>query len=559
LNVHLRRTFYIFAAGFVALAGVLVYWQVYAQESLANNPANNLQTRKDISSPRGLVLAGDGETELAKSDPRETDAGTVYDRSYPEGALYSNIVGYWSTKYDKTGIEAGENSTLSGSAGEPETIDELLNQMSGGPQPGNNVVLTIDPELQRIAYDGLAASNTGRGAAVALNPKNGEILALATYPSYDPNNIDDNFPELRDAPDSPLINRATQGLYPPGSTFKVITAAAALEDGMKPDREFFDNGKYETPGYTVRNYKNEDHGEVTFTRALVISINAVFAEIAVDIVGAEKLVDTAQQFGYGDEYEDFPLPVSPSDLGPPVSEWLPGYTAQAAFGQGAVVSNVFEMGLVAATVANDGEMMEPRIVSEIRSPDGVLIDKSAPSVRENVLPGETANELGNMMEAVVNDGGLVQAQLGDTKVAGKTGTAEAPPDFPHSWWITYAPAADPEIAVAVMIENGAEIDEEGNADTPAIPIATDIMAAHLDVEPGPVPQPTTSPASQRPPTQQPAQPPSNPLRESQQQQPAPFQPPAQQQPAQPSQTPGRQPVQPPGQQPVQPPVQNPGG
>ncbi len=548
MNAHLRRTFYIFAAGFVALAGVLVYWQVYAQESLANNPANNLQTRKDISSPRGLILAGDGETVLAKSDPRESETGTVYDRSYPEGALYSNIVGYWSTKYDKTGIEAGENSTLSGSAGEPETIDELLNQMSGGPQPGNNVVLTIDPELQRIAYDGLAASNTKRGAAVAINPKNGEILALATYPSYDPNDIDDNFPELRDAPDSPLLNRATQGLYPPGSTFKVITAAAALEDGIEPDREFFDDGTFETPGYTVRNYKGEDHGEVTFTRALVISINAIFAEIAVDIVGPQKLVDVAQQFGYGDEYEDFPLPVSPSDLGPPVSEWLPGYTAQAAFGQGAVVSNVFEMGLVAATIANAGEMMEPRIVDEIRSPDGVLIDKSGQSVKEEVLPDETANELGNMMEAVVNEGGLVQAQLGDTKVAGKTGTAEAPPDFPHSWWMTYAPADDPEIAVAVMIENGATIDDEGNADTPAIPIATDIMAAHLDVEPGPVPQPTAPLASQRPPTQQPAQPPSNPLQESQQ--PQSFQPPAQQ-PA--------QPAQPPGQQPVQPPVQNPGG
>lgn len=543
MNAHLRRTFYIFAVGFVVLAGVLVYWQVYAQESLADNPANNLQTRKDISVPRGLILAGDGETVLAESNPRETPSGTVYDRSYPQGAPYSNIVGYWSTKYDKTGIEAGENSTLSGNAGEPETIDELLNQMAGGPQPGNNVVLTIRPELQRAAYEGLAASNTGQGAAVALNPKTGEVLALVTHPSYDPNNIDETFPELAEAQNSPLLNRATQGLYPPGSTFKVITAAAALEDGMEPDREFFDDGTYETPGYTVRNYKNEDHGEVTFTRALVLSINAVFAEIAVEIVGAQPLANMAQEFGYEDEYEDFPLPVSASDLGPPASEWLPGYTAQVAFGQGAVVSNAFEMALVAATVANDGEMMKPRIVSEIRSPDGVLIDKSGPSVREEVLSEESANELGDMMEAVVYEGGLVQAQLGETRVAGKTGTAEAPPDFPHSWWITYAPADDPEIAVAVMVENGAEIDEEGNAATPAIPIATNIMAAHLDVEPAPAPQPTPQPAPQRPPGMQPAQPPAQP-----------FQPPQQT----PFQQPGQQPVRP-GQQPVQPPVQNPGG
>ncbi|CAN5777820.1 penicillin-binding protein 2 [soil metagenome] len=547
MNAHLRRTFYIFAMGFVTLAGVLVYWQVYAQEALANNPANNLQTRKDISSPRGLVLAGDGETVLARSDPRESSTGTIYDRSYPEGALYSNIVGYWSTKYDKTGIEAGENTTLSGNAGQPETIDELLNQMSGGPQPGNNVVLTIDPELQRIAYEGLAASNTGRGGAVALDPKTGEVLALATYPSYDPNNIDDNFPKLKDAPDSPLLNRPTQGLYPPGSTFKTITAAAALEDGMDPDREFFDDGTYETPGYTVRNYKNEKHGKVTFTRALVISINAIFAKIAVDIVGAEKVADMAEKFGYGDKYEDFPLPVSKSDLGPPASEWLPGYTAQVAFGQGAVVSNAFEMALVAATVANEGEMMQPRIVSEIRSPDGVLIDKTTRSVRENVLSQDSANKLGDMMEAVVSEGGLVQAQLGETKVAGKTGTAEAPPNSPHSWWITYAPAEDPEIAVAVMIENGAEIDAEGNADTPAIPIATSIMAAYLDVEAGPAPQPVSPPAQQQPPGRQTVQPPNQPFQRPQQ---APFQPPAQQQP---------QPSQQPGQRPAQPPVQNTGG
>lgn len=544
MNAHLRRTFYIFAMGFIALAGVLVYWQVYAQESLANNPANNLQTRKDISSPRGLILAGDGETVLAQSDPRETETGTVYNRSYPEGELFSNIVGYWSIKYDKTGIEAGENDTLSGNAGDPETIDELLNQMSGGPQPGNNVVLTVDPELQRVAYEGLAESNTGRGAAVALNPKNGEILALATYPSYDPNNIDENFPELQEAPDSPLLSRATQGLYPPGSTFKTITAAAALEDGVESDREFFDNGRYETPGYTVRNYKNEDHGEVTFTRSFVLSVNAIFAEVGVELVGPENLVEMAQRFGFGDDYEEFPLPVSASDLGPPVSEWLPGYTAQAAFGQGAVVSNVFEMGLVAATVANKGEMMEPRIVSEIRSPDGVLIDESSPSVRENVMPEESANDLGNMMEAVVNDGGLVQAQLGETKVAGKTGTAEAPPDYPHSWWITYAPAEDPEIAVAVMVENGAEIDEEGNADTPAIPIAAEIMAAHLDVEQAPAPQPAPDPAPQT------AQPPFRPFQSPQQQNPQQQQTPSPS-PAQPSQAPG--------QQSDQPPVQNQGG
>ena len=484
MNTHLRRTFYLFAAGFVALIGVLAYWQVYAAESLANNPNNAFQTQRDQQAPRGLILARDGETVLAESrEETRTNAAdqeeTVYERAYPQGAPFANITGYWSTRYGASGLEVLRNTELSGS-GDPETVDELLNQMSGGPQPGNNLRLTIDPELQRAAYEGLAATDTGRGSAVALNPQTGEILALASYPSFDPNNIDDAFPELSEDPDAPLINRATQALYPPGSTFKTITAAAALEAGVNPQREFFDSGRYETPGYAVTNYKGRDYGEVTFTRSLVLSINAIFAEIGVEIVGAQRLADLAREFGYGDEYTDFALPVKPSSLGIPVSRWAPGYTAQISFGQGQNLSNVFEMALVAGTVANDGAMMEPRLVEEVRSPDGVILDDPAPTVRREVLPEQTANELTEMMEAVVTEGGLTQAQIPGVQVAGKTGTAEAPPGDPHSWWITFAPADDPQIAVAVMVENGGALDEEGNASTPAIPIATDIMRAYLD-------------------------------------------------------------------------------
>ncbi len=482
MNAHLRRTFYLFAMGFVALVGILAYWQVYAQESLANNPANNLQARQDISAPRGMILAGDGETVLAESQPRETGSGTVYDRVYPQGPLYSNVVGYWSVQYDKTGIEAGENSQLSSRSGDPATLDELINQMRGGPEAGNNIELTLDPELQRVAYESIAASNTGRGSAVALNPKTGEILALVSYPSYDPNNIDERFEEIQNDPNEPLLNRATQGLYPPGSTFKVITAAAALEDGIEPSREFFDSGTYELPGYTVTNYRNRDYGEVTFTQALVFSINAIFARIGVEILGPQKLADMAQAFGYGDAYEDFPLSVSPSDLGAPPSEWTEGTTAQVAFGQGPVVSNVFQMALVAAGVANGGEIMQPRLVKEVRSPDGVILDRSAASVRTEALPEDTANELSRMMRQVVYEGNLTQAQIPGVEVAGKTGTAQNSSGDPHSWWISFAPVGDPEIAVAVMIENGGELDVVGNADTPAIPVATNIIRAHLDGE-----------------------------------------------------------------------------
>ena len=472
MNAHVRRAFYLFVAGFVALVGMLAYWQVYARESLANNPENGLQTQRAISAPRGLILAGDGETVLARSVGHESESGTVYDRVYPQGELFSNVVGYWSTKYGATGIEIGENSELSGTA-EPATLDELINQISGGPQPGNNVVLTLDPELQRIAYEGLASSDTGRGAVVAVNPNNGEILAMASYPSFDPNTIDRTFPELERDPNSPLINRAIQSLYPPGSTFKVITAAAALEAGVSPSRTFFDDGTYELPGYTVHNFQGREYGKVTFTQALVYSINAIFARIGVEIVGAQALAQMAYDFGFDDSYEGFSLPVAASNLGSLPSEWTQGTTAQTAFGQGQVSANAFEMALVAAAIANDGKMMEPRIVREIRSPDGIILDRPTPSVRHEPLPPETARTLNGMMQKVVTEGELTVAEIPGVEVAGKTGTAEAPPGAPHSWWIAFAPADDPEIAVCAMVENG------GRGDQAALPIADQVMEAYL--------------------------------------------------------------------------------
>jgi penicillin-binding protein A len=475
MNTHLRRSFYLFVAGFVGLVVMLAYWQVYSREALANNPENGFQTQRSISSPRGLILAGDGETVLAKSVKRPTPRGPVYDRVYPLGEPFSNVVGYWSTRYGATGIEIGNNSDLSSIAGEPETLDDLINRATGGPQPGNNVVLTIDPELQELAYQELSASSTGRGSVVALNPQTGEILAMATSPSFDPNNIDENYPDLANADDAPLVDRATQSLYPPGSVFKVITAAAALEAGVSPGEEFFDSGAYELPGYTVHNFQGKDYGEVTFTRALAYSINVVFAKIAVTIVGAEPLTEMALNFGFGDPYDDFPIPVSGSSVNSlPPDQWTTGTLAQTAFGQGEVQTNSFEMALVAAAIANDGKMVEPRIVREVRSPDGIILDKPTPSISRRALPADTAATLNEMMQQVIIQGGLTEAEIEGVKVAGKTGTAESGNGLPHSWWITFAPADDPEIAMCVMIENG------GRADRGALPVAARLMRAYLE-------------------------------------------------------------------------------
>ena len=490
MNTQLRRTFYLFSVGFVLLVGVMAYWQVYAREDLTNHPSNGLQSRRSQETPRGLIFAGDGETVLARS---EEVGGNEYERVYPEGEIFANVVGYWSNRFGASGIEIGQNDNLSGT-GDPETLDELLNQFSGGPETGNNVTLTLDPELQREAYNQLAQSNTGRGAVAAFDPKTGETLALATYPSYDPNVVvEEGFEGISAQPDQPLLDRATQGTYPPGSTFKVITAAAALEAGVRPTDKFNDDGTYETPGYSFGNYRNKKYGEVTFAEALVFSINTVFAQIAVDRVGPEKLAAMAREFGFGEYYEDYPLYVEPSDLGLPPEEWAQGNTAPISFGQDRVLSNVFEMGLVAAAIANDGDMMQPRLVREVRSSDGIILDRPTPRALNEVIPGGTAGTLNGMMQGVVEDGELLAAQIQGTKVAGKTGTAENPQGQPHSWFISFAPADDPEIAIAVMVENGGIIGEDGAAETPALTIAGNLMRTYLD-RPAPAP-PSSQPVN----------------------------------------------------------------
>jgi len=503
LNTQLRRTFYLFVAGFVALVGVLAYWQVYARESLANDPSNSLQSRRVQEVPRGLVLAGDGETELARSEQGEDGN---YDRLYPEGPLYAGVTGYWSSRYGASGIEIGQNNNLSGN-GEPETLDELLNQVSGGPMAGNDIELTLDPELQRLAYDSIANSSTGRGSAVALNPKNGEILSLVSYPSYDPNNIDENFEELAQDPDNPLLNRATQGLYPPGSTFKVITAAAALEAGVKPSDRYTDNGTYETPGYTVYNYRAREYGRQTFEEAFGNSVNTIFARIGNEDVGAEALARTATDFGFYDPYEDFPLPIAPSFFNPPPEQWDQGNIAQSSFGQQTVSSTVFEMALVAGAVANGGTLMEPRLVREVRSPDGAILDKPTPRSRSEVMDEDTASTLNDLMQEAVTQ---VEkgADIPGVKVAGKTGTAEAGGDQLHSWFISFAPADDPEIAVAVLVENG----QEGYKQ--ALPIARRMIEGYLRSQgelPNEPPSPPPAPQQneQTAPDNQPAQPKTN--------------------------------------------------
>ena len=472
MNAQVRHSFYLFVVGFAALVGVLAYWQVYAQKALAENPNNGLQTKRNVQSPRGVILAGDGNTVLARSEKQKDGS---YKRVYPEGSLYADVIGYWSQKYGATGIELGENSNLSATK-QPETLDQLINQFTGGPQAGNNITLTLDPKLQKVARDQIAQSKTGRGSVVALDPKTGRILALVSYPSYDPNNIDERFKQIRNDPNQPLLNRATQGLYTPGSVMKTVTAAAALKSGVKTSDKYFDSGSYQAaPGaYRITNYGGYRYGQVTFAEAYAKSLNVIFAKVAVQTIHAQALYDMARAFGFGDSYKDFPLPVTPSDMGPPPAEWDGNYLAAAAFGQAQVQTNSFEMAMMTAAIANDGVMMEPQLVKEVRSSDGVILDRPATSERGRVIDEKTAKTLTDMMHMVVTDKGTApMGAIKGVEVAAKTGTAEVPGGAPNSWYIAFAPDKDPKIAIATLIENG------GDGEKVALPATKKIMEEYL--------------------------------------------------------------------------------
>jgi peptidoglycan glycosyltransferase len=322
---------------------------------------------------------------------------------------------------------------------------------------------------------------------------------------------------------------------------------------VKPSDKFKDNGSYETPGYTVRNYKGEVFGEQTFEQALANSVNTIFAKIGNENVGAQALSQMAEDFGFYDTYEDFPLPVTPSTFNPPPDQWDQGNIAQSSFGQQTVSGTVFEMANVAAAVANGGTMMQPRLVREVRSPDGAIIDKPTSRVHSRVIDEQTASTLNDMMQKAVTEV-EVGAEIPGVKVAGKTGTAEAQGDEIHSWFISFAPADDPQIAVAVIVENG----QEGYKQ--AVPIARRLMEAYLKKEdklPNEATIPQPQQGSQQNETTQPSAQPARPQNGGSFQ--LPFQNPFQSPNQAPGQPPGQVPNQNPSQPPGQPPNQRPGG
>ena len=487
MNAQISRLALAGLALIVALIVGTTYWQAWASAGLADRQDNAIQRVAQFTIKRGKIYAGDGRTLLATNVRKRVDGRTLYFRRYPHGTLAPQVVGYSTQSRSQAGLERSYNDYLTGANSNLSTVfHTALDRLKGVTVTGNDLYTTIDPRAQRLANQLIAGKCA---AVVALEPSTGKVFVLASTPTYNLNLVEKHFSRIARGtsacrPNTPLFDRATQGLYAPGSTFKVVTASAALDTGkFTPDSTFFDPGYCVEYGKKVFNAGNpetgpEAFGTVSMTTALEHSINAVFCKIGMAL-GAKPIVDYMRRYGF---YSVPPLE-TPLDeraasgrykghhLDRATSDADPG---RLAFGQERLLVTPFQMAMVAAAIANHGVVMRPHVVDKILSPSGgVLARRHAEKLGRAIKP-ETASELTTMMEAVVTGGTGTAAQIPGIRVAGKTGTAETGvPNRYNAWFIAFAPADHPRVAVAVVVENG------GFGGRSAAPIAKAIMQAIL--------------------------------------------------------------------------------
>jgi len=453
VNRAISRMFLVGVVLFAALVANLTWIQVFHAKALFDKPQNQRRIAEDMKIKRGRILAFDGTT-IAGSVRR---SGYYY-RTYPSGSLAPHIVGYESVRLGLTGIEVTMDDYLTGRAG-GLGVQPFIDRLLGRRPTGADVKLTIVPEVQRAAQAALVGKT---GAIVALDPLTGAVIASASAPTYNLGDVEDRWRRLRSDPSAPLLDRATQGLYPPGSSLKVVTAAAGLDTGkVTPTTVFNDTGTYVIYGGKVTNYHGEVFGTNTFTQALTSSINTTFGKVG-DLVGRAGLVGYMQHFGFWavppiEQPAGSVLASGRYDGGTllsPDAKMDPLAVAWAAVGQEKVLATPLQMALVAAGVANGGRVMKPFLVQQVISPSGKVVKQTSPALWQTAMSPATAATLNTMMQQVVNaPGGTgTAAALPGVKVAGKTGTAERGTTN-MAWFIAFAPADAPRVAVAVAVEN----------------------------------------------------------------------------------------------------------
>lgn len=485
MNVPLRRVASVVLVMFLALMVSTTYIQVFQADQLNNDPRNVRTIYREYGNFRGPIVVG-GEA-VASSSPVDDPFG--FQRAYANGPLYAPVTGYFSVVNGTSEIERAENEFLNGEAS--SLWLERLSALFTGEQPqGASVELTIDPAAQQAAWDALGDQ---RGAVVALEPSTGRVLALVSKPSYDPNSLATHdtaaasaaFQELTNADGDPMSNRAIRGnTYPPGSTFKLVTAAAAIESGQYtaesviPAPDVYQRPQSTTLMENFGGTRCSPTGEMTLADALRISCNTAFADLGVTL-GADALREQAQAFGFD---EDFQIPMDVTASHFPTDDQLNASNiADVSIGQGELKATPLQMAMVSAAIANDGVLMEPYTVETIRDSDLDVIQQTEPQRLGTPVSPSTADQLTQMMVGVVQNGSGSAAQMSGVQVAGKTGTAEnVVGAAPHAWFTSFAPADDPQVAVAVIVENGGSQGSEATGGAVAAPIARAVMEAVIN-------------------------------------------------------------------------------
>lgn len=455
LGKRLTRTMVGFSVLFALLVANLTLIMVVQADYYQNMAGNNHTLMQESDTERGSISTYDG---VVLAESQQTEDGS-YERVYPAGDLASHVVGYYSTQYGTSGIEASENETLKGQQNYASWTD-VINAAAGINTPGNDVRLTINSTIQQAAQDALEGET---GAAVVMDPSTGAVLAMASSPTYSAGDVEALLEQAAASDGSDdagqLVNRATQGLYAPGSTFKIVSLATALQNGIaSEDSVYASPGTMEIGNAEVSNFGDESYGDITLQRATALSSNTVFGQLGVQI-GAQLLVEGAEAFGFNKDL-DFELPVVTSLMPDPdeMTEWE---TAWASAGEpvgehespaGPQVS-VLEMAMVGCAVANNGTIMQPYLVDSVYNANGERSYQAQATTYLQAITSETASRVKEVLKDVVDYGTGTTAAINGVQVAGKTGTAEHP-DGDDGWFVGMADADSdtPSVVVAIVLE-----------------------------------------------------------------------------------------------------------
>jgi len=459
-----RKIALIMVFSFVFLSFGLVYWQVVNADTMLDHPANRRAAFLQERITRGTIFDRNG---IILAQTRVVEGKKI--REYPHGDMFQPLLGYATVKYGSAGLEAAEAETLLGFNN--KSLIHRFQNLFELDRRGNDIVLTLDYDLQKAAYEGLKGK---KGAVVALNPQNGDVLALVSQPSYDANSLEDDWSKLINSQGSPLFNRAF-AQYPPGSIMKIVTSAALFRADLDTTELYNCQGSVIINGQTITEQNHKVHGWVNYDLALAYSCNTYFAEHGLK-AGMKSFIEGAAAFGFGKQIPfDLYIPISSLKNGEAIPDTLDlNLFAASTFGQGQVMISPFHVALITAGVANGGKIMVPKLIDRVLDSKQNIIYESTPEVWLTPLSEDEAEKVKSGMILAVNQGTASPGALSGVQIAAKTGSAEPGGNKnTHAWYVAFAPAENPIIAVAVLVEHG------GAGGEAAAPIAKAVIEKAL--------------------------------------------------------------------------------